>query len=295
MRKTGSVNKFDYFTSFIVARDCYTFTIMAEADVDHDCGGTCTSDVDSLHFSGIMDFSDVKLQLQSSKGNSPQHLKNGADYDSSSCMSLSDIEDEDDYLDWDSTHSSDEGGQRRPEANSEDAADGTDQDLDEDYRFAVELDRAINGDWERLERLLMNMEEAETQAPEEPEPLYPLGEGLYTECQICFEDKFLHKRVCCQYPVCDDCLKAYYEIQVGQANVKITCPHCKSYVYRIEVFDKVSDEVSKKFHQFIVDANKDPLQKTCPRCSGVHSIEEWQLKDKQVKKYGLAVSTYTSH
>ena len=51
--------------------------------------------------------------------------------------------------------------------------------------------------------------------------VFPIGESRFTECFICTEFKNLHLRACCSLAACDDCLRNYLSMQVGQAFIKV--------------------------------------------------------------------------
>lgn len=120
---------------------------------------------------------------------------------------------------------------------------------------------------------------------------YPLGSLTTTECLVCYGRATLNLRPCCDFPVCNACLEAYFQIQVSDATVKISCPNfdCGQSVHRAEILDRLSVEMKVKFNQFLVDANKEPDKKTCPRCSAVMSVEMQALQERRIKKYGLQV------
>jgi len=55
------------------------------------------------------------------------------------------------------------------------------------------------------------------------EHVFPVGESRFTECVICMEFKNLHLRACCNLAACDDCLRNYLSMQIGQAVIKVRC------------------------------------------------------------------------
>ena len=105
-------------------------------------------------------------------------------------------------------------------------------------------------------------------------PSYPQGERKFTECLICYDLKELHLRVCCHLAACDSCLTQYFSTQVSQGITKIQClqPQCTQFVHRDEILGRLSGDVKDKFYRFLVDANKDPKIKTCPRCSHITNV-----------------------
>ena len=123
-------------------------------------------------------------------------------------------------------------------------------------------------------------------------PLYPIGEHKHTECQICCEEKNLNLRPCCDLPVCAECLSQYVNTQISQAIVKVECLNavCDHYVPREEILAVLEPENKEKFYRFLVDANKEPHIKTCPRCSHIASVDQELVKTFKQMKYGHKVT-----
>jgi hypothetical protein len=61
-------------------------------------------------------------------------------------------------------------------------------------------------------------------------------------------------------------LKEYLKNEVKQRNVRIHCINCDSYVHRDEILALLPTELKEKYYQFLLEENKDPNIKTCPRC-----------------------------
>ena len=121
-------------------------------------------------------------------------------------------------------------------------------------------------------------------------PNYPCGPEVNEECQICFDNMKLRKRLCCDFAVCDSCMETYLSYEVEGGVVKIECINgtCDSYVHRDEILERLPIEKKEKFYRFLVDANKDPNIKTCPRCSRIYNrIENGVVQD--YGKYGVKV------
>lgn len=120
---------------------------------------------------------------------------------------------------------------------------------------------------------------------------YPIGELRTTECLVCFSMTSLNLRPCCAFPVCNSCLETYFHTQVSEAVVKIPCPNtdCPQKVHRDEILARLNVTMKVKFNQFLVDANKEPHRKTCPRCSSVMTIDLLLLHEPMAKKFGVRV------
>ncbi|XP_045181788.2 uncharacterized protein LOC123540640 isoform X2 [Mercenaria mercenaria] len=122
------------------------------------------------------------------------------------------------------------------------------------------------------------------------EPTFARGIEIKTECNICYDEVKLHKRICCDFPACDPCIEQYIETNVEQGVVKIPClgSSCDAFLFREEILGRLSVPMKDKYYKFLVDANKDPKVKTCPRCSNILKISD---EDSQQKtKYGLLVT-----
>ena len=107
-------------------------------------------------------------------------------------------------------------------------------------------------------------------------PNYPCGPEINDECLICFEKMKLRKRLCCDFAVCDECMEKYLTYEIEGGIVKIECINgtCDSYVHRDEILERLPYEMKDKYYRFLVDANKDPNIKTCPRCSKIYNRTE---------------------
>ncbi|KAK6168112.1 hypothetical protein SNE40_022005 [Patella caerulea] len=122
-------------------------------------------------------------------------------------------------------------------------------------------------------------------------PLFPQSPEEESICDICYDHRTVRKRLCCETRICSQCLNIYLEGQVNDGNVKIGCPdsRCDSYIHRDEILALLPLDLKEKFYRYLVDANKDPCIKTCPRCSHVKRVSMDQLENKIVKKKGLEV------
>ncbi|XP_041361449.1 uncharacterized protein LOC121377502 isoform X2 [Gigantopelta aegis] len=166
--------------------------------------------------------------------------------------------------------------------------DSSDEELEQDDSSESEEFSDFDSEYEDMFNIVI---------PNHPPPLpYPHNPFVDGECNICLVSKKLRKRMCCSFPVCEDCMEMYLSTQVSQAIVKIEClnTECNNYVHRDEILARLPLDLKEKFYKFLIDANKDPKIKTCPRCSHVTRLEDCLLKmngnisskkQKQYKKY----------
>ncbi|XP_019632791.1 PREDICTED: E3 ubiquitin-protein ligase RNF19B-like [Branchiostoma belcheri] len=119
-----------------------------------------------------------------------------------------------------------------------------------------------------------------------------IGEFTVTECGVCLETQALHRRTCCNFPVCDACLKQYFTTQVLQGIVKLYCcsSKCQSTVSREEIIFRLDEDARVKFHRYLLEANREPHVKTCPRCSEPMTVEkhmaarkDWPAEEAMVR------------
>jgi len=63
---------------------------------------------------------------------------------------------------------------------------------------------------------------------------------------------------------------------------------CNALMHRDEILARLSGADKSRYVQFLIDANCDPLRRTCPRCSHVLAIDAGVLSSAD--KYGLMVT-----
>ena len=120
--------------------------------------------------------------------------------------------------------------------------------------------------------------------------LYPQNSINEQECELCLATSFFSSRVCCNYNACNECLKTYISLKVQEAKVHIQCPNdqCKNHINRFEIQDLLDVSLRQKFDKFLIDANSDPCEKTCPSCSAAYRVTSEQLAAKDLT--GLKVT-----
>ena len=109
-------------------------------------------------------------------------------------------------------------------------------------------------------------------------------------CAICCELKFVNERTCCGLRSCNECINIYIQTKIKESCgiVKIECLNCecKKLIHRDEINDRMShfdDSALKAYLKFLIEANKDSNCKTCPRCSHVIRMDEYQRLDVNIK------------
>ncbi|OWF49154.1 uncharacterized protein LOC110452159 [Mizuhopecten yessoensis] len=155
-------------------------------------------------------------------------------------------------------------------------------DNDDDWLYVRDLDF-------RLQNMSMDLSRDRASSS-----LYPRADLITrTECEVCYERTSVRKRLCCDFPVCEPCMEKYVEEKVNNGGVTIQCiGPCESLVHRDEILSRLSVEMKEKYYKFLVDANQDPMVKTCPQCSTIQNItkEELRAAKKRVKGFRTNVT-----
>ncbi|XP_013071019.2 uncharacterized protein DDB_G0292642-like [Biomphalaria glabrata] len=169
-------------------------------------------------------------------------------------------------------------------------------DWESDHSSTSSISHENMDDWADVDSMYDNLddkfEEMRQKRSQDPPPLYPHRALLYLECSICLIKSYLRRRVCCDFQICHDCMSAYVSVKVSEAKVQIECPsdRCNVLVHRDEINERLPNEMRDKFAKFLIDANADPCEKTCPACSKGFSIKPETLAKKKKSKYGLKVT-----
>ncbi|XP_033726495.1 uncharacterized protein DDB_G0292642-like isoform X2 [Pecten maximus] len=167
----------------------------------------------------------------------------------------------------------------------EDPTDLYDDDLwpDEHWIYVRDIDL-------HLQNQRSNREERSRSSPYRRASLTPR-----TDCEVCYEKTSVRKRLCCDFPVCDPCMEKYVEEKVTNGVVTIQCiGYCKSFVHRDEILSRLSAEMKEKYYRFLVNANQDPMVKTCPQCSTVYNMTKEEVKTAKKKAKGLRTNVTCS-
>ncbi|KAH9491939.1 hypothetical protein Btru_026837 [Bulinus truncatus] len=154
----------------------------------------------------------------------------------------------------------------------------------------------LDDEWADVNSLYDNLddkfEEMRQKRSQEAPPIYPHRALLYMDCSVCLVKSYLRRRVCCDFQICHDCMTAYVSTKVNEAKVEIECPNdkCNVLVHRDEINERLPSELKDKFVKFLIDANADPCQKTCPACSKGYTVDPEFVSKKKKLKYGLKVT-----
>lgn len=147
-------------------------------------------------------------------------------------------------------------------------------DLEDDSYIeepSVDLEDEFSGeefpeDWIMFHLQLRHGEDTGEQLTED-EPLYPCNTKVIGTCQVCLGEKVVtRERLCCKVPVCEPCMAEYLKNAVEERNVRMQCINCDSYVHRDEILALLPIDLKEKYYRFLIDENKHPDIKTCPRC-----------------------------
>ncbi|CAG5122255.1 unnamed protein product [Candidula unifasciata] len=154
---------------------------------------------------------------------------------------------------------------------------------------------SLFGNLQDLEAIRVRRDRGET---EDLAPMYPHRALMYHECEVCLTRSLLRRRVCCDFHICPTCMGTYVAMKVNEAKVQIECPsdRCAVLIHKDEINERLPQDLKEKFARFLINANTDPLKKTCPACSEVYCIEPQLLAVKKKKlKLGLKVQCPQCH
>lgn len=106
---------------------------------------------------------------------------------------------------------------------------------------------------------------------------------LFYSCSICLE-KVRENRTSihgtCKTTFCNSCLGAYIRIQITEGKWKLECANCRSLLSEnlIEKFLQGYPLLQEHFRRLKVDAQTDPLVKTCPNCCALNRVKKERTK-----------------
>lgn len=117
---------------------------------------------------------------------------------------------------------------------------------------------------------------------------------VFEECKVCYQFQRLNRRSCCDFSVCDSCLRQYYASQVEIGSVKIECINlqCHTLIDPLEVSANLDEKLASVYNRLLKENNCNQLSKTCPNCCSMHTIKSPQ-KLRSIKKAALKQPTAT--
>lgn len=106
---------------------------------------------------------------------------------------------------------------------------------------------------------------------------FPVGKWERTDCEICFQEGWLHRRVCCDYAACSTCLSQYFQERVSLGSFSIECINnrCHSPVNRNEISISLEPKYKEIYHNLLrVNNDLGKLTRTCPNCNYLHKLKD---------------------
>ncbi|XP_068728812.1 E3 ubiquitin-protein ligase RNF217-like [Montipora capricornis] len=106
---------------------------------------------------------------------------------------------------------------------------------------------------------------------------------LPQSCCICLEN-FQRNRASihceCDAVICDSCLGAYVRLQITDGKWKLECANCNSMLskYLIQKSLQGYPLLQEHFNRLVVEAQRDPLAKTCPNCRARNRVKNQRAK-----------------
>ena len=106
---------------------------------------------------------------------------------------------------------------------------------------------------------------------------FPVGKWERTYCEICFQECWLHRRVCCDYAACSSCLSQYFQERVSLGSFSIECisNDCHAPVNRNEISISLEPKYKEIYHNLLrVNNDLGKLTRTCPNCNYLHKLKD---------------------
>ena len=106
---------------------------------------------------------------------------------------------------------------------------------------------------------------------------FAVGEWVKVDCEICFQECWLHRRVCCGYAACANCLSQYFQERVSLGSFSIECINnsCHSPVNRNEISISLEPKYKEIYHNLLrVNNDLGKLTRTCPNCNYLHKLRD---------------------
>lgn len=116
---------------------------------------------------------------------------------------------------------------------------------------------------------------------------FPVGKWEKSDCEICFQECWLHRRVCCDYAVCSSCLSQYFQERVSLGSFSIECINnrCHAPVNRNEISISLEPKFKEIYHNLLrVNNDLGKLIRTCPNCNFLHKLKD-NFELKKMRKH----------
>lgn len=106
---------------------------------------------------------------------------------------------------------------------------------------------------------------------------FPVGKWEKVDCEICFQEDWLHRRVCCNYAACSNCLSQYFQERVSLGSFSIECINntCHAPVNRNEISISLDPKYKEIYHNLLrVNNDLGKLTRTCPNCNYIYKLKD---------------------
>lgn len=106
---------------------------------------------------------------------------------------------------------------------------------------------------------------------------------LLQSCYICLENVRKNQTSIhcnCDAVFCDSCLGAYVRLQITEGRWKVECANCSLLMPEdlIQKFLQDYPLLQDHFNRLVIDAQRDPLAKTCPNCCAQNRVKSQRAK-----------------
>lgn len=106
---------------------------------------------------------------------------------------------------------------------------------------------------------------------------------LLQSCYICLENVRKNQTSIhcnCDAVFCDSCLGAYVRLQITEGRWKVECANCSLLMPEdlIQKFLQDYPLLQDHFNRLVIDAQRDPLAKTCPNCCAQNRVKNQRAK-----------------
>lgn len=106
---------------------------------------------------------------------------------------------------------------------------------------------------------------------------FPVGDWIKIDCEICFQECWLNRRVCCNYAACQNCLSQYFQERVSLGSFSIECINndCHAPVNRNEISISLEPKFKEIYYNLLrVNNDLGKLTRTCVNCNCVYKLKD---------------------